>query len=338
MSGLAGLAGGLGVEVTVAEWQVVRVQVRLERPLAGIARLLEGQAPEGALARIPRLFSLCAAAHQVAAVRALEQAAGWQAPRVVEQARTRLSEVELVRESLLRLVRDWALPIGLDRLRSLLDQCQRTLDAGRDCLGWQAGAVAAGAVSALAWPALALPDTADWLGERRMGWRDIRLGALPPPLEPQRVAQWLPRLTSGAAELDGLPRMTGPVVASMPHASAGEQIEQRLAALLARARLALNQLEAPRLPPTAPDLPTGEGVGLVRTARGWLLHHVRLEDGRVAGWRIVAPTDWNFHPAGVLSGQLQGIRLPERGAETLLRELILTVDPCVAFEASIVHA
>ena len=59
---------------------------------------------------------------------------------------------------------------------------------------------------------------------------------------------------------------------------------------------------------TASAMPVAPGVGraLVETARGLLMHEVVLEGDRVADYRIVAPTEWNFHPQGPLSGWLIG--------------------------------
>ncbi len=76
---------------------------------------------------------------------------------------------------------------------------------------------------------------------------------------------------------------------------------------------------------------SGRGAAVVDTARGPLAHVVRIEEGRVAGWRVVAPTEWNFHPAGALvvglrgAQDLQGLR---RHAGWLVNEL----DPCVGYE------
>ncbi len=51
---------------------------------------------------------------------------------------------------------------------------------------------------------------------------------------------------------------------------------------------------------------TGSGIGLAETARGLLLHRVQVERGLVTDYRIVAPTEWNFHPGGPLAQGLNG--------------------------------
>ena len=77
----------------------------------------------------------------------------------------------------------------------------------------------------------------------------------------------------------------------------------------------------------------GIGIGLVQAARGLLLHRVELRRGCVYDYRIVAPTEWNFHPDGVL---VQGLKaLDAADADDLQRRatwLIQAIDPCVAYK------
>jgi len=51
----------------------------------------------------------------------------------------------------------------------------------------------------------------------------------------------------------------------------------------------------------------------------------------VAGYDVVAPTDWNFHPLGAVTHALE--RMPAEGREAgpLLRILMAAYDPCVRF-------
>lgn len=116
------------------------------------------------------------------------------------------------------------------------------------------------------------------------------------------------------------------------------------------ARLAAQLLEvATRLPllseesltlSVESEAPEHEGIGLGRTqaARGLLVHLVRIESERVKDYRILAPTEWNFHPHGVVAQGLAS--LPSDADETALRrqaELLITaIDPCVGFELMIV--
>jgi Ni,Fe-hydrogenase I large subunit len=74
----------------------------------------------------------------------------------------------------------------------------------------------------------------------------------------------------------------------------------------------------------------------VQTARGLLLHAARIDGERIADYRIVAPTDWNFHPDGALARGLVGLEADDAG--TLARRAgvaVVALDPCVAFRIEV---
>jgi hypothetical protein len=77
----------------------------------------------------------------------------------------------------------------------------------------------------------------------------------------------------------------------------------------------------------------GAGLGLVEAARGLLAHRVVLAGEQVVDYAILSPTDWNFHPLGVVAQGLAGL-CEEAGAiaEPLARLFVIAVDPCVAFD------
>jgi hypothetical protein len=83
-------------------------------------------------------------------------------------------------------------------------------------------------------------------------------------------------------------------------------------------------------------LALGDGQGLAWTemSRGLLVHWVQLEDGerqpdtaRAARYHVLAPTEWNFHPAGAFARLLAGNALNEVQA----RLAAATLDPCIEF-------
>lgn len=86
-------------------------------------------------------------------------------------------------------------------------------------------------------------------------------------------------------------------------------------------------------------LPSGAGFAAVQTARGVLLHRVRLSESKVEDYAIVAPTEWNFHPQGAL---VEGLGRLEADDEVLLsrraRLAVQALDPCVACKIEIGHA
>jgi hypothetical protein len=151
---------------------------------------------------------------------------------------------------------------------------------------------------------------------------------------------------------DGLPAETGalarvrahPLVAALAD-SAGHTAAARFVARLVDLALLLGELGGAPCPPGA--LPwvqafavgEAQGVAAVQTARGLLLHRARIAGGRVADYRIVAPTEWNFHPQGALARGLAGMAAENEIA--LKRQAGLAVhalDPCVACRVEVVHA
>ncbi len=74
----------------------------------------------------------------------------------------------------------------------------------------------------------------------------------------------------------------------------------------------------------------------VWAARGILLHRVRLEGDRVASYQTVAPTEWNFHPQGVVANSLAALRGERQAIEQQAHLLINSIDPCVDYQLKIV--
>ena len=82
----------------------------------------------------------------------------------------------------------------------------------------------------------------------------------------------------------------------------------------------------------------GAGDAWVHTARGRLRHALCVDDGRVAAWRIDAPTDRNFaDEKGIverLPARLPSLAAARRAVETA----VLQLDPCVPYTVEIVDA
>jgi coenzyme F420-reducing hydrogenase alpha subunit len=74
------------------------------------------------------------------------------------------------------------------------------------------------------------------------------------------------------------------------------------------------------------------GIGQVAAARGQLVHRVELDGERIRDYRILAPTEWNFHPQGVVARALTTLRGRQEKIEQQARLLIDAIDPCVAYE------
>ena len=80
----------------------------------------------------------------------------------------------------------------------------------------------------------------------------------------------------------------------------------------------------------------GEGEGLVEAARGALGHWIRIENGKIAGYQIVAPTTWNFSPRdakgtpGPVEGALVGAEVrDEEDTPLSVQHIVRSFDPCM---------
>ncbi len=85
----------------------------------------------------------------------------------------------------------------------------------------------------------------------------------------------------------------------------------------------------------APVCAQNPAIGQVTAARGQLLHRVQLDGERVARYQILAPTEWNFHPQGVVAMSLASLQGDAAQIESQARLLINAIDPCVGYDLSI---
>jgi hypothetical protein len=82
-----------------------------------------------------------------------------------------------------------------------------------------------------------------------------------------------------------------------------------------------------------PDPPETPGLGRAEVGRGPLWHWAApSESGHAVRYRILAPTEWNFHPDGPVPHALMGLD-PFKRAEGLERAeaVVAAFDPCVTF-------
>ncbi len=186
-----------------------------------------------------------------------------------------------------------------------------------------------------------------WAGFGRNAVKDL------PPFDEIALDRVLDRDThdayAAAPTWEGEPALTGP--ATRPGESGpipalrdryGNGLLPLLAARLvelvaapARMRALLAELGDDPGRPAVPD-GSGSGLAAVEMARGRLVHRVVLEAGRISRYQIVAPTEWNFHPAGAAALGLVGA--PADPPDHLARQVRLwttALDPCVTCMISI---
>jgi Ni,Fe-hydrogenase I large subunit len=71
----------------------------------------------------------------------------------------------------------------------------------------------------------------------------------------------------------------------------------------------------------------GQAIAWCEMARGLLLHWVQLDaQHRVQDYRVLAPTEWNFHPEGALAQALTQLNPTDAAAAWCLAS---AYDPCV---------
>jgi len=136
------------------------------------------------------------------------------------------------------------------------------------------------------------------------------------------------------------PAETGPLARQRTHrliaalvARDGRAAGTRLAARLVDLASLLVRLESghPEALAHSVTVGAGEGFATVETARGVLAHRVRIADGRIDAWDIVAPTEWNFHPRGAAARGLATLAGRDRAELAQRARIAVTaLDPCVA--------
>lgn len=105
------------------------------------------------------------------------------------------------------------------------------------------------------------------------------------------------------------------------------------AALVAELREQARDLDDEHPATVTPETASGSGLGVVECARGRLVHWLAVTEGRVSAYRILAPTEWNFHPEGPLTRGLTGARVgPGTSIRQAIELFVTALDPCVGFE------
>ena len=181
----------------------------------------------------------------------------------------------------------------------------------------------------------------------RSGWSGLgRSNIAPLPelgAEPLRARMAEPGFIA-APTWDSLPWETGPLARQANRRLIRDLAERHSNGLVTR--LAARLLELALLPsqiarqagpePSSAEHQPGIGLAQVEAARGRLVHAVELVEKTIASYLILAPTEWNFHPAGAVA---QGLAILDNSdRETLRRQatlLINAVDPCVEYRLEI---
>jgi hypothetical protein len=169
--------------------------------------------------------------------------------------------------------------------------------------------------------------------------------ALLPSLREDPSFALAPTWDGMTVETGALARVRGEHVVAALAERDGHTVAVRMAARLVELAQLLLRVARPEDDAACPPrvdafaVADGEGVAVVETARGLLLHRAVLADGRVADYQVVAPTEWNFHPVGPLVQGLEGEEVTDAGLlERNARLAVDALDPCVACSIELAHA
>ncbi|MCG6858561.1 MAG: nickel-dependent hydrogenase large subunit [Salaquimonas sp.] len=174
------------------------------------------------------------------------------------------------------------------------------------------------------------------------GWMDeawVDAPALDLPDRADKMSRWFALAVAGrGGEAGTVPETTpysrrrnDPNIASLASHGIGVRFAARLTEL-ARLPLEMHDLLARKVRPTVVSASIdGYGTAIVEAARGLLVHVVRLEKGAVADYRVIAPTDWNFHSRGIAAQCLDALG-DHADRDTLAHLVVRAIDPCVAYE------
>ena len=331
----------------------VAIQPRSRPPLT---RLFAGKPASSLLPVLPRLFSLCSVAHQVAFLSAIEAAQGQQATQAT--ARSRITAVvaerltELLRSLFVgRLVLDATSAAAVRAMMQATTVLGGASEGVSEALRREAVAKIKAALAALgiAGEGQALvPGSAlaAYLG--RCEGEDLS----PPSVEPSFLTaaddlEIVTRLLAGGTAYSDAPELCGKI----PETGVWARWARRKSVLLAAgsaARLEARIAEVARLCAwldhggedlddgvvASYRLGAGKGAAAVECARGRLYHAVVLDqESRIVTFEFLAPTEWNFHANGPLVRSLKGAMLAAgRRGQDAVRALIGAFDPCVGFK------
>lgn len=331
-------------------------------PLAG--RLLRGRPAYQAPALLSGLYALCGQAHRLTAQLALDAARGVREVATPDELAALAAET--MREHVRRIWLDWPRLLGgADADAAALRACplfQNGAD-GAALRGWLEGALTgAPAAQWLAhWRADPRACMARWSGRgatmpaRLLGdIAELARESAPAPagqiLLPHAQSATLSAL---AAEIDAdldferRPSWRGQCCETgswtrLAGAQSAPDVWLRLGARVAE--LAALAGDAAPLSLGALQLGPGQALAWSEMARGLLLHRVRLDaDGTVADYRVLAPTEWNFHPRGTAAGmlaQMPAARTADQraGLSRRIGVLVAAFDPCVPYQIEFDHA
>jgi hypothetical protein len=334
-------AGAISIAVETADDRICSVLLRSSRP-AGLARLFRGRPAEEAPLLAERLHALCGVAHGHAAAAAIAAARGRRARP------SSATNIRLLSERIGETLRSSAAMTGAPPPQPLRDLLSLTRAISLDPRRADGGALEALALALGLGEHSPRPDTLFGALWRACATESTPAAETPDALAARDDATVLAGLRRDGERFSREPQIPGRAPETGAFARHWRETDFGNGAAAARLQARMIDLgdtlvrlargDAPEPPRLASPAP-GEGFAAVETARGALYHWARLgDDDKIADYAILAPTEWNFHPAGPFVATLLGARMPRgRAAETITR-LAALFDPCVAFHVTLEEA
>lgn len=307
--------GRVLIRLTCSDGQVTGVQVNSERP--EVSQLLRGRTTPQVIRMVSSMFALCGHAQMRAAVLAMSSARGEKCNPTIDQEVRR----EALREHL------WHCLLDLPQLLGHVELKQEFV------LG--AKAIANGQRDDLY--ALLSDPSIQGLRMRLSEFDDAQISQkLLPRLSARDSLLAWPRLSSEFCRhpmWKDAAAVTGAITSDDD--SATSFFSARWHARFDELTNWASGHDVAGHVGTVSAIPVASSIGraLVETARGLLMHEVVMDGDVVADYLIVAPTEWNFHPQGLLQDQLFGADARDREAlQQRVSRLVTTLDPCVPWE------
>lgn len=285
--------------------------MRLQRP--PVTPFFMGQSASAVVKSLPLIYTLCAEAQRFAGQAALTVAAG----ETLAPTQSARLWTEMLHENFWRLLLDWPAALGLAPEKAAFVAWRATRH-GDNCLNETRKLLQTTLCE------LAEKCREKWVDRSTAQWPLHGGDALPDEAFCFAPEPWL-ACFQGAGRLPVVP----------PPAS----IPAAFAARLAAVRVAAAGLLAQTPYPLALAADNDCAVAQTITARGVLTHAVRLVAGRVAQYRVWAPTDIFFADAQALSGLLAAAEFASAAAaQQAIEQAVLALDPCLPYTVELTHA
>jgi len=360
-----GVEGNLEISLFPKDGKVSRVEITSSRPLR-LTSLFVGKEANEVLSMVSSLYSVCGVAQKAAALGALEAAQDIEVPDTVRRARGLAVLAETAREHILRIAMDWGngkpckdLPRIVAMPGNIVKALGEAFSIGGAC---QADHKEIEGQIALLEGYLEKEILGQAWSEGHEAWLLAQETPIAAKIHDVQAQGWaelgghaevlpLPELDSGRLadlftdpDYVAKPDWQGSVceTTALTRSGTGDLGQGLLARMLALVE------ELAAIPQGLRDYLEGKGEGpksdavgswgicQVEAARGRLVHGIQLTGEKVDDYRILAPTEWNFHPQGVAAKSLEGLDFED---ESLLvekaRHLICAIDPCVAFDIKV---